>query len=100
MVERSTGFGQAAIRVLAGMLLCLIVTSMYVVVTRGTGFRSTGGNLVCIAVAILCGLPLLLRARVGWLARILYGLLSIVANVLVGFASGLLLSCLVFRSCP
>ncbi len=99
MVERVRHLDQGGFRVFLGMLLCVVLTSIFVALTRGTSFGYAVLDYLVIALVIFCGVPFVALTPTHWVARLLFALLSVGANVAVFVMWGIYLSCFGFGSC-
>jgi hypothetical protein len=100
MLERVRHLDQGGFRVFLGMLLCFAFTSLWIALTQGESFRYSILDHVFAATIVFCGIPFAAFTPTDWLGRVLFVLLSVIANILIALIWGVFFSCFGFGNCP
>lgn len=73
---------------LLGMLLCFILTFLLAALARGTTFRHAVLEYLALAFLVLCGVPFVALTPTHWISRVLFAVLSVIANICIAVIFG------------
>jgi len=99
MTQPAKPFVKALVRVVVGLLLSLVLCTVYFALTRGYSFGVPVIDWACVALVVGCGIPLVLSMHMNWKFGLAAATISCGANAFVCFYWALYFTCRVYGNC-